>query len=106
MPAKILFVDDDANIPAGFKRHLRKIFDLETALGAKDGLHVINEKGPFSVIEYLPAYRPSRIDQINSHILLSTSLRIFRRNVSILLGSLCSIEGVTSAFRRHWHGEL
>jgi response regulator RpfG family c-di-GMP phosphodiesterase len=50
MPAKILFVDDDANILAGFQRHLRKIFDLETALGAKDGLNTINEKGPFSVI--------------------------------------------------------
>ena len=50
MPAKILFVDDDANILAGFERQLRKFFALETALGAKEGLDVINEKGPFSVI--------------------------------------------------------
>jgi response regulator RpfG family c-di-GMP phosphodiesterase len=50
MLAKILFVDDDANILAGFERQLRKSFALETALGAKEGLDVIGDKGPFSVI--------------------------------------------------------
>jgi response regulator RpfG family c-di-GMP phosphodiesterase len=45
-----LFVDDDANVLAGFQRQMRKMFDLETALGAKNGLDVITENGPFSVV--------------------------------------------------------
>jgi response regulator RpfG family c-di-GMP phosphodiesterase len=50
MPAKLLFVDDDPNILAGFQRQLRKTFEIETALGGEQGLKAIAEKGPFSVI--------------------------------------------------------
>ncbi|MDR3566636.1 MAG: response regulator [Syntrophobacteraceae bacterium] len=50
MAAKILFVDDDPNILAGFTRKLRKNFSVETAMGGEDGLGAISEKGPFSVI--------------------------------------------------------
>ncbi len=47
---KVLFVDDEANILAGFKRQLRKDFSLETALGPEEGLRVLREKGPFAVV--------------------------------------------------------
>ncbi|SPF32385.1 conserved hypothetical protein [Syntrophobacter sp. SbD1] len=50
MPAKILFVDDDPNILAGFERQLRKTFTVETALGGEQGLIAVSGKGPFSVI--------------------------------------------------------
>lgn len=50
MPAKILFVDDDINVLAAFQRQLRQAFAVETASGAKNGLNVLAEKGPFSVI--------------------------------------------------------
>lgn len=50
MPAKILFVDDDPNILAGFERQLRKTFTVETALGGERGLIAVSAKGPFSVI--------------------------------------------------------
>lgn len=50
MPAKILFVDDDPNILAGFQRQLRKTFAVETALGGEQGLISVSEKGPFAVI--------------------------------------------------------
>ncbi|GEM_PF-6326549 len=33
MPTKILFVDDDPDILAGFRRLLRKTLTIETALG-------------------------------------------------------------------------
>ncbi len=48
--AKILFVDDDPNILAGFERQLRKTFSVETALGGEEGLAAVSQKGPFSVI--------------------------------------------------------
>lgn len=50
MAAKILFVDDEANVLAGLRRQLRRTFDLETALGADNALNVLEEKGPFSVV--------------------------------------------------------
>jgi DNA-binding NtrC family response regulator len=45
-PAKILFVDDDPDILAGFQRQLRKVFDIETALGGEKGLEAVSVKGP------------------------------------------------------------
>jgi response regulator RpfG family c-di-GMP phosphodiesterase len=50
MPERVLFVDDDPNILAGFQRQLRKTFAVETALGGEQGLEMLSERGPFSVI--------------------------------------------------------
>ncbi len=50
MNPKILLVDDDPNILQGFKRHLRKLFQIETALGGKEGLETATKDGPFAVI--------------------------------------------------------
>jgi response regulator RpfG family c-di-GMP phosphodiesterase len=47
---KVLFVDDEINILAGFKRQLRKEFSMETALGPEEGLRVLKESGPFAVV--------------------------------------------------------
>ncbi|MBT3310937.1 MAG: response regulator [Desulfobacterales bacterium] len=47
---KVLFVDDDKNLLDGYKRRLRKQFDIVTALGAEEGLDTIKTKGPFEVI--------------------------------------------------------
>lgn len=46
----ILCVDDDANILDGYKRHLRKEFKLETAVGPEQGLQMVAERGPFAVV--------------------------------------------------------
>ncbi len=50
MPAKILFVDDDPNILAGFERQLRKDFSVHTALGGEEGLKAVSAHDPFAVI--------------------------------------------------------
>lgn len=49
MNAKVLFVDDDANLLASLKRNLRQQFNLETAEGAEEGLAKI-KAGPFAVV--------------------------------------------------------
>lgn len=46
----ILCVDDDPNILDGYKRHLRKEFNLETAVGPEQGLKMVAERGPFAVV--------------------------------------------------------
>ncbi|OPX37020.1 MAG: histidine kinase [Deltaproteobacteria bacterium] len=50
MKEKVLFVDDEINILAGFKRQLRKEFSMETALGPEEGLRTLKERGPFAVV--------------------------------------------------------
>src|SRR5437870_3422629 len=50
MSTKILCVDDEPNVLAGFVRHLRKEFDIETALGGEAGLETLGAKGPFGVV--------------------------------------------------------
>ena len=50
MSRKILCVDDDANILAGFQRNMRKQFDLTVALGPEEGLKTLAANGPFAVV--------------------------------------------------------
>lgn len=50
MTDAILCVDDDANILDGYKRHLRKEFKLEVAVGPEQGLQMVAERGPFAVV--------------------------------------------------------
>ncbi len=50
MSEKILFVDDEPNILAGYKRQLRGQFEVETALGGEQGLEILSAQGPFAVV--------------------------------------------------------
>ena len=50
MTKKILCVDDDPNILQGYKRALRKDFDISIAEGGEPGLALIAQEGPFAVI--------------------------------------------------------
>lgn len=50
MADKILCVDDDSNILEGYKRQLRKEFELATAVGPEEGFRMVTEQGPFAVV--------------------------------------------------------
>ncbi len=50
MSEKLLFVDDDANILEAYRRHLRKQFQIDTALGGEEGLALIAGHGPYAVV--------------------------------------------------------
>ncbi len=50
MTPKILLVDDEPNVLKGFKRHLRKRFDLTLAVGGHEALEALNTGGPFAVV--------------------------------------------------------
>ena len=50
MNNKVMCVDDDQNILSGYKRQLRKDFEIETALGGEEGIEMMMSKGPFAVI--------------------------------------------------------
>ena len=50
MASRILCVDDDPNILEGYKRQLRKEFEVDTAVGPEQGLRMVTEQGPFAVV--------------------------------------------------------
>lgn len=50
MSGKILLVDDEPNILQGFKRSLRRAYDVELAVGGPAALEAIAKQGPFAVI--------------------------------------------------------
>ena len=47
---KILLVDDDQSLLDAFRRTLRRTYDLEIALGGKEGLETIARHGPFAIV--------------------------------------------------------
>src|SRR5438874_2087063 len=47
---KILFVDDDPNILAGFQRTLRKQFAFDTVLSGAEALDHLKKSGPYAVV--------------------------------------------------------
>lgn len=50
MIEKILCVDDDANILAGFQRNLRRRYSIATALSGAECLKLVEQQGPYSVV--------------------------------------------------------
>jgi response regulator RpfG family c-di-GMP phosphodiesterase len=50
MNARLLLVDDDANLIAAFQRNLRKQFSFDTALSGADALQLVATKGPYAVV--------------------------------------------------------
>ena len=50
MTDRILFVDDEPSVLDGYKRILYREFDVDTALGGEQGLALIRDQGPYSVV--------------------------------------------------------
>jgi len=50
MPAKILLVDDEPAVLAGYERVLYREFEVSTAVGGELGLKAIQSSGPFAVV--------------------------------------------------------
>ena len=47
---RVLCVDDESNVLEGFRRQLRRKFDLTTATSGPEGLALIREQGPFAAV--------------------------------------------------------
>jgi response regulator RpfG family c-di-GMP phosphodiesterase len=50
MTPRILLVDDEENVLAGYHRVLRKRFDLDVALGGLQALQALENHGPYAVV--------------------------------------------------------
>src|SRR5579871_4093169 len=50
MSERILFVDDEVAALDGYRRLLHRNFQIDTAVGAAEGLHKIAESGSYAVV--------------------------------------------------------
>lgn len=50
MSEKILCVDDEQSVLDGYRRALRKKFELTIAVGPEEGLRLLRDEGPFAVV--------------------------------------------------------
>jgi ActR/RegA family two-component response regulator len=50
MNAKILLVDDEPSVLAGYQRTLHRDFEVHTAVGGELGLKALRENGPYAVV--------------------------------------------------------
>mgnify|MGYP003346870354 CR=1 FL=1 len=50
MNDRVLFVDDDVNLLASFRRQFGREFQLETAGDGTEAIRILSEKGPFAVV--------------------------------------------------------
>ncbi len=89
---RILLVDDDPNILSALGRHLRKVFDLETALGPGEGLKAVEEQKPFAVI-----VSDLRMPQMDGIQFLSRIRKVAPDTVRMMLTGNADLEAAIEA---------
>jgi DNA-binding NtrC family response regulator len=92
MAEKILLVDDDANILDGYRRSLGREFQMETALGGKEGLRLAAESGPYAVV-----ISDMRMPEIDGLQLLSGVKAQWPETIRIMLTGNADIETAINA---------
>lgn len=80
MSYPVLFVDDEKNVLDAYKRSLRKVFNISTALGGNEALDVMRANGPFSVV-----VSDMQMPEMNGVEFLSHSRKLFPNTVRIML---------------------
>lgn len=80
MSEKVLFVDDEQNILDSYRRSLRKILDVDTALGGQEALEIMRTKGPFAVV-----VSDMRMPGMNGVEFLAESKRLWPDTVRLML---------------------
>lgn len=87
MKEKILFVDDDTNILAAFKRNLRSHYDVVTAENAVKAISIMKEQEPFPVI-----VSDYNMPQINGIQFLAICRQIAPDTVRIMLTGQAQVQ--------------
>ena len=98
MEYRVLFVDDDPNILAGYKRQLRKQFHIETAEGSVGGLEAIKNNDPFAVI-----VSDLRMPEMDGNQFLSRAKKLSPESVRIMLTGYADLSSAIEAIN---HGNI
>ncbi len=95
MTEKILFVDDEPNVLAGFARQLRKSHTMETAPGGAEGLDALDTRGPFAVV-----VSDMRMPGMDGAAFLARARDRYPDTVRILLTGYADIQSAIEAINR------
>ncbi len=95
MNERVLLVDDEANVLAGFQRHLRKRFRIKTALGGEQALRLLESGGPFAVI-----VSDQRMPEMDGITLLAEVCRRSPETVRLMLTGNADQETAQEAVNR------
>ncbi len=87
MSERILFVDDDSNLLASYRRQLRNQFTIDTAPDGEQGLETIRRKGPYAVV--VSDFRMPGMDGVQ---FLSRVREVARDSVRLLLTGYADLQ--------------
>ncbi|MEW6173413.1 MAG: HD domain-containing phosphohydrolase [Bacillota bacterium] len=87
MKEKILFVDDDPNILAGFQRNLRHYFEIVTAESGAAGQGMLKGQGPFAVV-----VSDLRMPQMDGIQFLSLARQVAPDTVRVMLTGYADLQ--------------
>ncbi len=89
---RILCVDDEANILKAIKRSLRKRYEIHTAESGKEGLEILRDDGPFSVV-----VSDMKMPEMNGALFLKHARKISPQTVRLLLTGFADLDSVVKA---------
>ncbi len=89
---RILFVDDEENILAGYKRNLRNMFNIFTANSGAEALELIKNNGNFAVV-----VSDYKMPQMNGNQLLSAIRQQSPDTVRMMLTGFADVETAINA---------
>lgn len=92
---KILFVDDEENVLQGYRRALRKQYDLHLALGPEAGLKALEEEGPFAVV-----VSDYAMPEMNGVELLKRAKQISPNTVRLMLTGYANVDNAIEAINQ------
>lgn len=92
MTQKILFVDDDPAVLDGYRRSLHREFEIEIAIGAEQGLAVLQERGPFAIV-----VSDMRMPGMNGVQFLSQVRQFTPHTIRMILTGFSDIEAALAA---------
>jgi response regulator RpfG family c-di-GMP phosphodiesterase len=91
----VLFVDDEAQVLEGIKLHLRRQFEVVTATGAEEGLHLVATQPPFAIV-----VSDLRMPKVNGATFLAAVRRTAPDTVRMMLTGQSDIEAAAAAINR------
>lgn len=92
---RVLFVDDEKQVLEGIKLHLRREFEVATAIGAEEGMRVISTQPAFAVV-----VSDMRMPKINGADFLANVRRVAPDTVRMLLTGQPDIAAAAAAINR------
>jgi DNA-binding NtrC family response regulator len=93
--SRILFVDDEPNNLQAYQRTLRRRFQIETALGPREALEAVRQRGPYAVV-----VADVRMPQMSGIELFSEIRKAAPETVRIILTGNADQQTAADAFSR------